>query len=157
MTKYITPFVASALACLFSASVLAQSGEETVVLLPEGAELPDVVTAAIDLPRDADGEYRPSAHAIESSAKGLATANAAREDGRAFGAQMAANAADNRETNSRGSRPDLRDLLPDQVPDHVTPPSLPEPPVAPPETPVGPPETPATPPLSPPVTPPGRP
>jgi hypothetical protein len=151
--KYSNPFVACALACLISASVLAQNGEETVVLLPEGAELPDVVTAAIELPRDADGEYRPSAQAIENSAKGLETANAAREDGRAFGAQMAANAADNRETHSRGSPPDLNDLLPDQVPDHVTPPSLPEPPVAPPETPVSPPETPATPP----VTPPGRP
>jgi hypothetical protein len=155
--KYISPFVASALACLISASTLAQNGEDTVVLLPEGAELPDVVTAAIDLPRDAAGDYRPSVSAVESSAKGLATANAAREDGRAFGAQMAVNAADNRETHSRGSRPDLSDLLPDQVPDHVSPPSLPEPPVAPPETPAGPPETPVTPPVSPPVAPPGRP
>lgn len=155
--KYASPFVASALACLFSASILAQNGEDTVVLLPEGAELPDVVTDAIDLPKDANGDYRPSVQAIESSAKGLATANAAREDGRAFGAQMAANAADNRAATSRGSRPDLSDRLPDQVPDHVTPPSLPELPVAPPETPVGPPETPVTPPLSPPVTPPGRP
>ena len=155
--KYISPFVASALACLFGASSLAQNGEDTVVLLPEGAELPEVVTAAIDLPKDADGEYRPSVQAVESSAKGLATANSAREDGRAFGAQMAANAADNRATNSRGPRPDLSDRLPDRVPDHVTPPSLPELPVAPPETPVGPPETPVTPPLSPPVTPPGRP
>lgn len=137
--KNTSAFIASALACLLSASSLAQNGEETVVLLPESAELPDVVTAAIDLPKDADGEYRPSVQAVDSSAKGLATANAAREDGRAFGAQMAANAADNRETNSRGS------------------PSPPEAPVAPPETPVGPPETPVTPPVSPPVTPPGRP
>ena len=49
--KYISPFVASALACLISASSLAQNGEDTVVLLPEGAELPDVVTASIDLPK----------------------------------------------------------------------------------------------------------
>jgi hypothetical protein len=150
-------FIASAFACLLSASSLAQNGEQTVVLLPEDAALPEVVTAAIDLPRDATGEYRPSANAVESSAKGLATANAAREDGRAFGTQMAANAAENRETHARGSRPDLSDLLPDQVPDHVTPPSPPEPPAAPPETPIGPPETPVTPPVSPPVTPPGRP
>src|SRR5262245_20081809 len=136
--KNTSAFIASALACLLSAQSLAQSGEETVVLVPESARRPDVVTAAIDLPKDADGEYRPSVNAVESSAKGLATANAAREDGRAFGAQMAANAADNRETHARGTRPDL----PDQVPDHVTPPSPPEPPVAPPETPVGPPETP---------------
>ena len=155
--KYTRVLVVSALACLFSASTLAQNGEDTVVLLPEGAELPGVVTAAIDLPKDADGEYRPSVQAVESSAKGLATANSAREDGRAFGAQMAANAADNRETKSRGARRDLRNLLPDQVPDHVPPPSLPELPAPPPETPVGPPETPATPPISPPVTPPGRP
>ena len=155
--KNTSAFIASAIACLLSAPSLAQNGEETVVVLPESAELPDVVTAAIDLPKDADGEYRPSVQAIESSAKGLATANAAREDGRAFGAQMAANAADNRETHTRGARPDLSDLLPDQVPDHVSPPSLPEPPVAPPATPVGPPETPVTPPVSPPVTPPGRP
>jgi hypothetical protein len=155
--KNTSAFIASAFATLLGASSLAQNGEETVVLLPEGAELPDVVTAAIDLPRDADGEYRPSANAVESSAKGFATANAAREDGRAFGAQMAANAADNRETRARGSRPDLSERLPDQVPDHVSLPSLPEPPAAPPETPVGPPETPVTPPVSPPVTPPGRP
>src|SRR5262245_30428001 len=134
--KNTSAFIASSLACLLSASSFAQSGEETVVLLPESAELPDVVTAAIDLPKDADGEYRPAVQAVESSAKGLTTANAAGEDGRAFGAQMAANAAENRETHTRGTRPDLGDLLPDQVPDHVTPPSLPEVPVAPPETPV---------------------
>ena len=147
--RYISLFMASALACSFSVASLAQNGEDTVVLLPEGAELPDVVTAAIDLPKDANGDYRPSVQAIDRSAKGLATANAARENGRAFGAQMAANAADNRAARSRGSRPDLSDRLPDQVPDHVTPPSPPELPAAP-ETPAGPPETPATPPVSPP-------
>jgi hypothetical protein len=155
--KYISPFVALGLASLISASSLAQHGEDTVVLLPEGAELPDVVTAAIDLPKDANGEYRPSVQAIESSARGLATANSAREDGGAFGAQMAAQAADNRATNARGPRRDLGNRPPDQIPDHVTPPSLPDLPAAPPETPVGPPATPVTPPLSPPVTPPGRP
>ena len=144
--KHTRSFVASALAWLVSASSFAQSGEETVVLLPEGAERPEVVTAAIDLPRDADGNYRPSVNAVESSAKGHATANAAREDGRAFGAQMAANAADNRETLARGAHAD-----------HGTPPSPPELPVTPPETPVGPPTTPVTPPVSPPVTPPARP
>ena len=144
--KHTSSFVAAALACLTSASSLAQSGEETVVLLPEGAERPEIVTAAIDLPKDADGKYRPSVTAVESSAKGHATANAAREDGRAFGAQMAANAAGNRETLARGTHPD-----------HVKPPSPPEPPVTPPETPVGPPKTPVTPPVAPPVTPPARP
>ena len=103
--KHSSSFVALALACLTSASSLAQSGEETVVLLPEGAQLPEVVTAAIDLPKDADGNYRPSVNAVESSAKGHATANAAREDGRAFGELMAANAADNRESLGRGTPP----------------------------------------------------
>ena len=133
--KYSSSFVASVLACLASASSLAQSGEETVVLLPEGAERPDVVTAAIDLPKDANGNYRPSVNAVDRSAKGHATANEARENGRAFGAQMAANAANNRETHARETHPD-----------HPTPPSPPTPP----ETPVGPPNTPGTPPVSPP-------
>lgn len=140
--KHTSLFVAFALACLASVASLAQTGEETVVLLPEGAERPDVVTAAIDLPRDADGNYRPSVNAVESSAKGHATANAAREDGRAFGALMAANAAGNRETLARGTHPDH--------PTPSSPPGLPE-------TPVGPPKTPETPPISPPVTPPARP
>jgi len=130
--KFVSSFVASALACLASASSFAQTGEETVVLLPEGAQRPDIVTAAIDLPKDANGNYRPSVNALEKSAKGHATANAARENGRAFGAQMAANAANNRETLARESHPD-----------HPPPP-------APPETPVGPPNTPGTPPVSPP-------
>jgi hypothetical protein len=134
-----------------SGYAFAQDAEQTIALLPEGAELPDVVTAAIDLPKDADGEYRPSARAVESSAKGLATANAAREDGRAFGQSMAEQAKENRELRTRGERPDLADLLPDQVPDHVTLPTLPERPELP--------DPPALPehPVTPPVTPPGRP
>ena len=133
----------------------AQNGEETIALLPEDAELPDVVTAAIDLPKDANGEYRPSARAVESSAKGLATANAAREDGRAFGQSMAEQAKENRELRTRGGPPDLAELVPDQVPDHVTLPTLPERP-EPPEPPELP-DHPVTPPADPPVTPPGRP
>jgi hypothetical protein len=134
-----------------SGYAFAQDAEQTIALLPEGAELPDVVTAAIDLPKDADGEYRPSARAVDSSAKGLATANAAREDGRAFGQSMAEQAKENRELRTRGERPDLADLLPDQVPDHVTLPTLPERPELP--------DPPALPehPVTPPVTPPGRP
>jgi hypothetical protein len=138
----------------------AQDAEQTIVLLPQDAQLPDVVTAAIDLPKDADGEYRPSAKAVERSAEGIATANAAREDGRAFGQSMAAQAKENRELRTRGERPDLGALLPDQVPDHVQLPTLPERPDLPetpaspdlPVTPPGSPELPATPP-----SPPGRP
>ena len=98
-----------------------------------GAE--KVLTGKIDLPKDANGNYRPSVNAVDRSAKGHATANEARENGRAFGAQMAANAANNRETHARETHPD-----------HPTPPSPP----VPPETPVGPPNTPGTPPVSPP-------
>ena len=107
-----------------SGYAFAQDGEQTIALLPEGAELPDVVTAAIDLPKDADGEYRPSVRAIESSAHGIATANAAREDGRAFGERMAAQAKEDRELRTRGERPD-------QVPDDVSLPTPPEPPQRP--------------------------
>ena len=118
-----------------SGYAFAQNGEQTIALLPEDAELPDVVTAAIDLPKDADGEYRPSVKAVERSAEGIATANAAREDGRAFGESMAAQAKENRELRARGERPDVDDLLPEQVPDDVSLPTLPERP-EPPELPV---------------------
>jgi hypothetical protein len=130
------------LAWTLSGWALAQDGEETIVLVPEGVELPDVVTEAIDLPKNADGEYIASDKGVENSADGLATANAAREDGRAFGQEMAAAAQDNRESRSRGSRPDLSDLRPDRVPDDVSLPTLPEQP---------------EPPVTPPVTPPARP
>jgi hypothetical protein len=138
--------LAAATLLTLSGYAFAQDAERTIALLPEDAELPDVVTAAIDLPRDADGEYRPSAQAVERSADGIATANAAREDGRAFGASMAAQARENRELRARGERPDFSDLLPEQVPDDVSLPTLPEQPVAPP----------VTPPVTPPA-PPGRP
>src|SRR5688572_16649839 len=95
--KSASSLVAAALACSLCGSALAQSGEETIVLLPEGTERPDVVTNAIDLPKDENGEYRPSEQAVAHSAHGLATANAAREGGRAFGEQMAAAARENRE------------------------------------------------------------
>jgi hypothetical protein len=134
-----------------SGYAFAQDGEQTIALLAEGAELPDVVTAAIDLPKDADGDYRPSANAVGRSAEGIATANAAREDGRAFGQATAAQAKENRELRTRGERSDFADLLPDQVPDDVTLPTLPERPESP-ELP-----DPVTPPEAPPATPPGRP
>src|SRR5262245_65993257 len=100
-----THLAAAALLAL-SGYAFAQDGEETLGLLPEDAELPDVVTAAIDLPKDADGEYRPSVKAVERSAEGIATANAAREHGREFGQSMAAQAKENRELHARGERPD---------------------------------------------------
>jgi hypothetical protein len=147
--KVTNRFVVAAFAGLLGSSSFAQS-EQTLVVLPEDAELPDAVTRAIDLPKNAAGEYLVSRSAVESSATGLATANAAREYGRAFGAEMAAKAADDRETRTRGAAAD-------RVPDHVTLPPLPDLPAAPLETPVGPPEMPVSPPIERPVTPPGKP
>jgi hypothetical protein len=126
--------LAAALAWTLSGMVLAQDGEETIVLLPEKATLPEVVTAAIVLPTDDNGNYRASERGVERSAQGLAIANAAREDGRAFGEQMAAAAKDNRESHARHELPAPRD----RVPDHVSPPTPPERP----ETPASPPATP---------------
>ena len=129
--KSTSSLFAVALACSLCGSALAQRGEETIVLLPEGVELPDVVTNAIDLPKDENGEYRASEEAIAHSAKGIATANAAREDGRTFGEQMAATARENREDHVRGRMSDLSDLRPDDVPDNATLPELPEQPTLP--------------------------
>ena len=129
--KSTSSLFAAALACSFCGLASAQSGEETIVLLPEGTELPDVVTDAIDLPKDENGEYRASAQAVASSARGLATANAAREGGRAFGEQMAAAAREGREDRARGPRPDLSDLRPENVPDNAALPEMPEPPTLP--------------------------
>ncbi len=129
--KATSSLFAAALACSLCVFASAQSGEETIVLLPEGTELPDVVTDAIELPKDENGEYRASTQAVAHSARGLATANAAREGGRAFGEQMAAAARESREDRARGSRLDLRDLRPEHVPDNAELPELPQPPSLP--------------------------
>lgn len=113
-------------------TAFAQSGTQTIALMPEGAELPAVVTGRIDLPKDENGDYRPAAAAVENSARGLAIANEARENGRAFGEAMAAQAQENRENKARGGRPDLPELPPGQPPGDVTLPTLPELPVTPP-------------------------
>ncbi len=107
-------------------SAFAQGSDPTLTLMPQGATLPDAVTAAIDLPTDEEGVYIPADAAIEHGAQGLETANAAREDGRAFGEATAAAAQENREDVARGSRPDLEELLPDQVPTVPELPGLPE-------------------------------
>jgi hypothetical protein len=132
------------LAWTLSGVAFAQSSEQTIVLLPEGAELPDVVTDSIVPPKDSDGNYISAPQGVEHSADGLATANDARESGRAFGEAMTAQAQENRENNARGARPDVP---PGQPPDDVTLPDLPDTPVTPavPDRP------------EPPVTPPGRP
>jgi len=136
-------WLATALAS-FGGIAVAQNGAQTIVLMPEGAELPAVVTATIDLPRDENGEYRPAAAAVENAARGLAVANEARENGRAFGEAMAAQAQENRENRARGGRPDLPSVPPGQPPGDVTLPTLPQTPAAPPVP--DRPEVPATPP-----------
>ena len=124
-TKSTSSLLAIALASSLCGSAFAQRGEETIVLLPEGVELPDVVTNTIDLPKDENGAYRASEEAIAQSAKGIAIANAAREDGRTFGEQMATAAKENREVHTRSQMPDLSDLRPDHVPNNAAVPELP--------------------------------
>jgi hypothetical protein len=98
----------------------------TMTLMPENAQQPDAVTREIELPRDAEGEFRASVEGVENSAAGLEIANAARADGRAFGEAAAeaaesnrAAAEDNRGDFGRGTMPNLGDLVPSQVPDAV--------------------------------------
>jgi hypothetical protein len=121
--------------------------EVTMTLMPEGGELPELVMALIELPKDEAGDYIPNARAVENAARGHETANAAREDGRAFGAAMAAAARENREDASRGGRPDLGELLPANVPNVPEIPNFPELPeqAGPPERPVTPPGPPSPP------------
>lgn len=150
---FTLPFAPICLAA-FGGVALAQSGAETIVLMPEGADLPDVVTRVIELPRDAEGVYIPAPAGVENAARGLAIANEAREAGRAFGEAMAAQAQENRENNTRGGRPDLSGLPAAPVPPGVELPTLPEVPAdlpSLPEVPAAPPapelpDTPATPP-----------
>jgi hypothetical protein len=78
--------------------------EITMTLLPANAQTPDAVTKVIELPKDADGNSIPSAAGVEHSAGGLETANAARENGRAFGEAASAAARENRENATRASR-----------------------------------------------------
>ena|SRR4026207_2507812 len=72
-----TASLVTAVLLALSGYAFAQDGEQTIALLPQDADLPDVVTAAIELPKDAEGVYRPSVKAVERSAEGIATANAA--------------------------------------------------------------------------------
>jgi hypothetical protein len=136
--KLSNSLIAATLVWMLSGWALAQDGEETIVLLPEGAEQPVVVTGAIDLPKDADDEYIPSEEGVKNSADGLAAANAARDNGRAFGEEMAARAQESRENYARGARPDLANLLPGQVPGDVSLPDMPERPSVPVTPPAGP-------------------
>lgn len=93
----------------------------TITAMPQDAEVPEVVTGDITLPMDEDGNYIPAEEGVENSAEGLAIANEAREDGRAFGEAAAAAAEANREDLGRGSMPNLEELIPaDLIPDQVS-------------------------------------
>jgi hypothetical protein len=84
----------------------------TMRLMPANAESPAVITATIELRKD-NAELRKDSPAERiASAKSAEAASRAREDGRAFGEAAAAAARDNRESASRGSRPDLADDRP---------------------------------------------
>jgi len=99
--------------------------ELTMVLIPANAETPAAVTAKIDLPKDAaSGNYIPSVQGVENSERGLETANAAREDGRAFGQATAATARDNRENAVRAAQgaSEKERPAPPETPDRPTPP-----------------------------------
>jgi hypothetical protein len=98
--------------------------EITMTLLPASAQTPDAVTKVIELPRDTDGNTIPSAAGVENSARGLETANAARENGRAFGEAASAAARENREDATRASRGAASR-------EHPTPPEMPETPETP--------------------------
>lgn len=112
----------------------------TFQLLPENVELPEAVTRELSLPNADDPELPPPQQALDNSQGGLDTANAAREDGRAFGQATAAAAQENVENLGRGSRPDLSELVPEAAPPDLSeiPPEVPEPPGRP-DTPGGPP------------------
>lgn len=106
--------------------------EVTIAVMPQDAELPDVVTTEISLPTDEDGNFVASDEGVENSADGLAIANDARADGRAFGEAAAAAAEANREELGRASIPNLVDLIPGQAADPADVPDLPDVPATPP-------------------------
>ena len=100
--------------------------ELTMSLIPANAQTPAAVTATIELPKNESGEYIPSARGIEHSAGGLDTANAAREEGRAFGEATAEGARENRENVGRATRDAAtpgRPSTPPETPDPPRPPA----------------------------------
>lgn len=115
---------------LTGVSVQAQESDEldlTMDLVEEGDDLDNIVEQ-IELPADA------SAQAVESSAFGLETANAAREQGREFGQARAeearqrgeearGQAADNADEGLSRARQNVQDNIPggtlDNIPENV--------------------------------------
>jgi hypothetical protein len=137
MTRANTWIIGMSALTLMSVGAWAQDSDKgeddgldvTMTLMPESAEESAAITNEIDLPKNDLEEYIPSAQAVENSPVGLDTANAARDDGRAFGEDAKNLAEDNRERFGRGGRtPDLDSLIPEEAPDT---PSVPEPPSQP--------------------------
>jgi hypothetical protein len=98
--------------------------ELTMTLIPKNAKTSAAVTAIIELPKKSDGDDVANAQGADRGARGLDTANAAREDGRALGEAAAAAARDNREAASRASH-DGGNQPPPAAPE---PPDRPDPP-----------------------------
>ncbi|HEU4617497.1 MAG TPA: hypothetical protein VFV10_05615 [Gammaproteobacteria bacterium] len=93
--KHVIKIVGMALA-FAGVSALAEEPSDgaaysTITVIPQAAELPDAVTKEIVLPDEAADAAR------EHSAEGLAKANEARADGRAFGQATAAAAREHAE------------------------------------------------------------
>jgi hypothetical protein len=87
--KHFLPIVGCAIALAGTSAFGQDEANEgavisTMTVIPESAELPDAVTKELVLPDEASEAAR------EHSAEGLAKANAARIDGRAFGQATAA-------------------------------------------------------------------
>ena len=104
--------------------------EVTMVLLPQGAARPEVITKSIELPRPAAASGGESEQgrdtadeARDNRQDGLDTAAEARERGREFGQDMAEQARENREDAGRGGPPDEP---PGGPPENLPLPELPE-------------------------------
>lgn len=124
MRRFVTTAVITAIAWIAIKPAAAQEStqgealpaelEVTMVLMPQGAGRPDVVTKTIELPRPANetgndnsSKGRDTAdEARENRQDGLDTAEEARERGREFGQDMAEQARENREDAGRGDPPD---------------------------------------------------
>jgi hypothetical protein len=73
------------------------AANSTMTVIPQDAELPDAVTKELVLPDEASEAAR------EHSATGLAKANEAREDGRAFGQATAAAAREHAQDSAQAA------------------------------------------------------
>ena len=98
--------------------------ELTMTLIPKDAKTSAAVTAIIELPKELSGDDIVSRQGVEHGARGLDTANSAREDGRELGEAAAAAARDNREAAGRASR-DVGNQPPSPAPEPPDRPDLP--------------------------------